>query len=411
MPFSPQVKSRINPREAYRALVPELDAAKHKGQAGKIGVIGGCAEYTGAPYFAAMSALRLGADLAHVFCSRGAAPVIKAYSPELIVHPYLLEGGDLQAGVTDGGGLESPTHADARRKRINEAASAVMEWLPRLDALVIGPGLGRDETIVETVMRVVEEATGIGLPLVVDADGLHLVTRQPDLIAAYQAAVLTPNVNELRRLATALGAQVEGVDRQNLVRNVSNMLRGVTIVSKGAEDYVTARYPGTIYQEEYICENVIDIVGSPRRCGGQGDVLAGAVATFLAWGSKEEAMMNILACMGWQHTEQILLRGLVEREKFSLDSLRNNLDASMVTTVAASLGCTVTRMAAARAFEKNKRAMLTTDIIPELGPVMDKLFPVYIEEDDSTDDELRLCTTCSLQVGDVKAKFPSNGGS
>ena len=56
--------------EKLRLLVPDLDSSKfHKGQAGKIGVVGGCEEYTGAPYFAAMSALRMGADLAHVFLS------------------------------------------------------------------------------------------------------------------------------------------------------------------------------------------------------------------------------------------------------------------------------------------------------------------------------------------------------
>ena len=45
--------------------------------------------YTGAPYFAAISALKAGADLVHVFCEREAGQVIKSYSPELIVHPVL----------------------------------------------------------------------------------------------------------------------------------------------------------------------------------------------------------------------------------------------------------------------------------------------------------------------------------
>ena len=63
--------------ETLRLLVPELDSSRyHKGQAGKIGVVGGCSEYTGAPYFAAMSALKMGADLAHVFCAEGAGQVI-----------------------------------------------------------------------------------------------------------------------------------------------------------------------------------------------------------------------------------------------------------------------------------------------------------------------------------------------
>lgn len=53
-----------------RQLVPPLTSDKHKGQAGRIGVFGGSLEYTGAPYFAAISALKVGADLVHVFCSR-----------------------------------------------------------------------------------------------------------------------------------------------------------------------------------------------------------------------------------------------------------------------------------------------------------------------------------------------------
>lgn len=72
-----------------RTTVPKLTNTKHKGEYGRIGVVGGSLEYTGAPYFAAISALKAGADLAHVFCQREAAVVIKSYSPELIVHPLL----------------------------------------------------------------------------------------------------------------------------------------------------------------------------------------------------------------------------------------------------------------------------------------------------------------------------------
>lgn len=72
-----------------RTIVPKLSDCKHKGQYGRIGVVGGSLEYTGAPYFAAISALKIGADLAHVFCQKEAAVVIKSYSPELIVHPLL----------------------------------------------------------------------------------------------------------------------------------------------------------------------------------------------------------------------------------------------------------------------------------------------------------------------------------
>jgi ATP-dependent NAD(P)H-hydrate dehydratase len=76
--------------QIFRKVVPPLLFDTHKGQAGRIGVIGGCEEYTGAPIFAGMSAFRTGADLVHVFCTTNAAIPIKIASPDLIVHPILV---------------------------------------------------------------------------------------------------------------------------------------------------------------------------------------------------------------------------------------------------------------------------------------------------------------------------------
>jgi ATP-dependent NAD(P)H-hydrate dehydratase len=58
-------------------LIPDLNIERHKGQAGRIDIVGGSIEYTGAPYFSAISALKTEANLVHVFCSQAAAPVIK----------------------------------------------------------------------------------------------------------------------------------------------------------------------------------------------------------------------------------------------------------------------------------------------------------------------------------------------
>ena len=70
-------------------MIPKLTEARYKGQNGKIGVIGGSFEYTGAPFYAAQSALYAGADISHIFCPQEAAIPIKCYSPEIIVHPTL----------------------------------------------------------------------------------------------------------------------------------------------------------------------------------------------------------------------------------------------------------------------------------------------------------------------------------
>ena len=89
-----QKRSTISAKESemlqkVKSIVPKLTHQLHKGECGRIAVFGGCVLYTGAPYFAAISALKAGADLVHVFCEKAAGSVIKSYSPELIVHPVL----------------------------------------------------------------------------------------------------------------------------------------------------------------------------------------------------------------------------------------------------------------------------------------------------------------------------------
>ena len=72
---------------SVKGWLPKLSSDLHKGQSGKIAVIGGSEEYTGAPFFASIACMRTGADLSHVFCSEGAGIAIKSYCADLIVHP------------------------------------------------------------------------------------------------------------------------------------------------------------------------------------------------------------------------------------------------------------------------------------------------------------------------------------
>ena len=188
--------------ETLRLLVPELDCSRyHKGQAGKIGVVGGCSEYTGAPYFAAMSALKMGADLAHVFCAEGAGRVIKSYSPELIVHPYLREGVKDVTVTVDGEEVHAVTYDE---DAVFEAMEKVTPWLHRMDAIVVGPGLGRDPTMSEIAKRIIAFAHERDVPLVIDADGLRVLMEDQGLIGGPGRAVLTPNKAELGRFSAQI---------------------------------------------------------------------------------------------------------------------------------------------------------------------------------------------------------------
>ncbi|EPS63251.1 hypothetical protein M569_11536, partial [Genlisea aurea] len=137
-----------------KSIAPPLDRSKHKGQAGKIAVVGGCREYTGAPYFSAISALKIGADLSHVFCTKDAAPVIKSYSPELIVHPILEESYSVRE--------EDKKYISAN------VIQEIDKWMERFDCLVIGPGLGRDPFLLECVAEIMKHARAFNVPMVID---------------------------------------------------------------------------------------------------------------------------------------------------------------------------------------------------------------------------------------------------
>ncbi|XP_036894260.1 ATP-dependent (S)-NAD(P)H-hydrate dehydratase isoform X2 [Sturnira hondurensis] len=299
------IKDMENTFQLVRNIIPPLTAKKHKGQDGRIGIVGGCQEYTGAPYFAAISALKVGADLSHVFCTREAAPVIKSYSPELIVHPV----------------LDSP-----------DAVREVGQWLPRLHALVVGPGLGREDALLENVKGILEASKARAIPIVIDADGLWLIAQQPALIQGYQKAVLTPNHMEFIRLCEAvLRDPVDGSDRRGAVLRLSQALGNVTVVQKGEQDVIS--------DGKQVLE--CSLQGSNRRCGGQGDLLSGALGVLVHWA---------------------LHAGPEKTNGFS------------PLLVAAFGACSLTRQCNYQAFQRHGRSTTTTAMIAEIGPAFSKLF-------------------------------------
>ncbi|KAF2910485.1 ATP-dependent (S)-NAD(P)H-hydrate dehydratase [Oryza sativa Japonica Group] len=332
---SPSTSIRVNAMSAsgpvyeadaeavVRRITPPLDRARHKGQAGKIAVIGGCREYTGAPYFAAISALKVGADLSHVFCTRDAATVIKSYSPELIVHPILEES----YSVSDG----------ERESVSSRILTEVAKWMERFDCIVVGPGLGRDSFLLDCVSNIMRHARQANIPTVVDGDGLFLITNNLSLVEGNLLAILTPNVYEYKRLVQkVLNCEVNEENASEQLTALCQKIGGITIMRKGKADIISDGK--TVTQ--------VSTFGSPRRCGGQGDILSGSVAVFASW------------------ARHFLLTNEYPTEK--------SVNPMMLGCIAGSL---LLRKAASHAFEKNKRSTVTTDIIELLGKSLEDICP------------------------------------
>ena len=181
--------------------------------------------------------------------------MIKTYSPNLMVHPLMRQSAPDEKG-------------DA-----NEISSGIIDMLPRLHVLVVGPGLGRDPLMHETVAHVIRAAREKNMPVVLDADALQLIQKDPDLVRGYKGAVLTPNVVEFKRLCDALGLNDPGEKETDRVEDLARMLGGVTIIQKGSSDFIS--------NGETTLKG--DLEGGKKRSGGQGDTLTGSVATFLGW--------------------------------------------------------------------------------------------------------------------------------
>eukprot|EP01126_Amoeba_proteus_P000644 TRINITY_DN1017_c0_g1_i3.p1 TRINITY_DN1017_c0_g1~~TRINITY_DN1017_c0_g1_i3.p1 ORF type:complete len:255 (+),score=50.12 TRINITY_DN1017_c0_g1_i3:137-901(+) len=175
--------------DQVRHIIPPLSAELHKGQMGRVGVLGGCLEYTGAPYIAAISAMNTGCDLGFVLCSRDAAVPIKCYGPELIVLPLLRTTVELASEGRDGS-----------EEVVEQISEQVMDWVERMTVLVVGPGLGRDKFVHKITRSVLKKCVEKKKTLVIDADGLWVIEQDLLLLSGYSNVILTPNVNEFNRL-------------------------------------------------------------------------------------------------------------------------------------------------------------------------------------------------------------------
>ncbi|KAJ7170471.1 Ribokinase-like protein [Mycena crocata] len=330
-----------------KKLIPPLDGSLHKGQSGRVGVLGGALDYTGAPFFAAISALRFGADLSHVICSPTAASAIKSYSPDLIVHPILRE--------------DAPSHHVSK-----ELASI----LSRLHVLIIGPGLGREPYMQNYAKTALSLARENGMFVVLDADALWMVGQDISLIKGYRRAVVTPNVAEFARLSEQVGIDPK-TPADKRAGLLSRALGGITILQKGAKDIISvdttgdaadleaSHMAGADPQKEKAQETIeVDVEGGLKRCGGQGDVLSGTVGTMLAWAKcYEDGIFG-----------------------------DNSIPASRFPLLAAAGASMVIRTASRRAFHKEGRGVITQDMLPEIG----KSFAEVFGEDTQGQDKGKL---------------------
>jgi NAD(P)H-hydrate epimerase len=226
--------------DAWAAVrLPRLQPTMHKGDRGRVTVVGGAEGMTGAALHAARAALAAGAGLVKLVAAKETIAAARASLPDVLTVESAL-GSELEPDVVE-----------------------ALEWA---DAIVLGPGLGRDDVRRQFVTRVL---AGRAVPTVVDADALHLLDQPPQ-----RPLVCTPHVGEFRALVgDALADQVAN-DRWGAAAKAASKLKA-TVLLKGVPT-VIADLRGPVH---------VVASGNPGLAtGGSGDLLAGFVGAFLARG-------------------------------------------------------------------------------------------------------------------------------
>lgn len=252
------MEKRILDKEQVLHILPDRSPLAHKGDFGKILLLCGSRGYTGAAALAAMGALRSGAGLVYLGVPEDIYAIEAMKLTEPVVFPLPCEDGKLSSN----------------------AVSEILEVLPKMDAVLIGCGLGQSGGTLAVLKAVLREAK---VPVVVDADGINLLSRHTYLMRGRTApTILTPHDGEFLRIAGELGE-----DRPVAAAKLADKL-GCIVVLKGHETLIT---------DGQICYH--NQTGNPGMAvGGSGDVLAGMVVSLLGQGLNP---LEAAAAAVWLH--------------------------------------------------------------------------------------------------------------
>lgn len=239
-------------------ILPDRDPWGHKGTFGRVLLLCGSRGYTGAAYLSAMGALRSGAGLVFLGVPESIYAIEATKLNEPVVFP--LPDFDGMLGI--------------------DALPDILERLPRMDAVLIGCGLGIGPATQEVVKTVLENAQ---CPVVVDADGITLLKANMDILRGRKnTTILTPHDGEFLRAGGQLGE-----DRMASAAAFARAHNCIVLL-KGHRTCITDG--NTHYR---------NVTGNPGMAvGGSGDVLAGILVSLLGQGIDP---LQAAACGAWLH--------------------------------------------------------------------------------------------------------------
>ena len=245
-PFK-EAKTFVIDGDYVRQHLPARPIDAHKGTFGKAMVVGGSAQYVGAPGLAALAAYRAGAGLVTVAAPQ---PVVAALAGQMVEATWLPLTGDEDDPVT------------------------LARTAANYDSLLVGPGIGRGENTGMFIKMMLQTAVEPFATLVIDADALNWLADIADWHTLLPPnTILTPHPGEMARLTGVSSAEVQA-QRLDLARSKAAAWYSI-VVLKGAHTVVAAPDGKAA---------VLPIKTSALATAGTGDILAGIICGLLAQG-------------------------------------------------------------------------------------------------------------------------------
>ncbi len=233
------IKVNTTDADFVKKTMPKRRKNSHKGDYGKILVIGGKVGMGGAVLLSSLAALKMGAGLVTACIPNELAGYIGELPYEVMTMPM-----DFTAD-----------------------ADKIADMVNNYDVVLFGNGIGRNQYVFTLLEKILDK---IEVPIVIDADGLFALSKFPEKILG-KKAVLTPHSMEMARL---LGTDCETVEKNRLELSKEFCQKyNVTLVLKGNHSIITAPDGD---------QNVNMTGNSGMATAGSGDVLAGIVASLLA---------------------------------------------------------------------------------------------------------------------------------
>ena len=237
-----QYKMNIN--QEMKEIMPKRKSESHKGDYGRIAILGGSSGMAGSVYMASLSAMRTGAGMAFILAPKSISEILQIKSNEQIIKEIDCHNFYYSSEIVD----------------------QILDNIEGKDTLIIGPGMGKGEDLNKLIGEIIASTD---IDMVIDADGLNAISKDLSILKSNNKIILTPHLGEFSRLT---GLEIDKIkeDEESIARKFAKD-NDVVLVLKSDHTIVTDGLK--FYKNE---------IGNPGMAtAGVGDVLTGVIASLM----------------------------------------------------------------------------------------------------------------------------------